>query len=311
MLLEIAIADAYGLGFEFMPQEFVDANNNLSQYHSHQKYKTVPGTYSDDAQMSIAITNLLLQTVKSNPGKNPTSYLTPVMFADAFYETFKQDPRDGYARGFQSVLEKVSSGAEMIEVIEAHGKTTSNGAAMRACPIGLFFDYPTQVLDVAAIQGSVTHEGTGILAAQIVALATLYMKHRVRINTVRPFHKQVYDYLNEQLKYHKLITESIDFNYDGSRVAGKVDLGLRTAIAAVHCAATTKSYSECLLKAVSFGGDTDSVAAIACGILSASNNIMDHQHDKRIPIQLIDGLEDGPFGIGYLINIDNQLKKYL
>jgi ADP-ribosyl-[dinitrogen reductase] hydrolase len=54
MLLEIAIADAYGVGFEYAEPEFVRQNNRLERYFPHQGFLTLYKRYSDDTQMTPA-----------------------------------------------------------------------------------------------------------------------------------------------------------------------------------------------------------------------------------------------------------------
>lgn len=61
MLVELAIGDAYGAGFEYAAADFVKTNNNLDKYYSHPFHKITPGNYTDDTQMSIGITELLLE----------------------------------------------------------------------------------------------------------------------------------------------------------------------------------------------------------------------------------------------------------
>lgn len=53
MLLELAIADAYGAGFESADEMIV--NNDLSRYVEHLRFRLMPSSYSNDTQMSIAI----------------------------------------------------------------------------------------------------------------------------------------------------------------------------------------------------------------------------------------------------------------
>jgi len=59
MLLEIAIGDAYGAGFEFSPIDKVNTYNNLTSYQQHGLGMPA-GTYTDDTQMSLAIAELLI-----------------------------------------------------------------------------------------------------------------------------------------------------------------------------------------------------------------------------------------------------------
>ena len=60
MLYEIAIADAYGAGFEFSPPDDARPNDGLC-YHRNAKHPSLrPGAYTDDTQMSIAVAECLL-----------------------------------------------------------------------------------------------------------------------------------------------------------------------------------------------------------------------------------------------------------
>ncbi|MBB1364714.1 ADP-ribosylglycohydrolase family protein [Shewanella sp. SR44-4] len=59
MLKEIAIADAYGAGFEFSSAKKVKMYNDLSTYCTHDLYG-FSAKYTDDTQMTIAIAELLL-----------------------------------------------------------------------------------------------------------------------------------------------------------------------------------------------------------------------------------------------------------
>jgi ADP-ribosylglycohydrolase len=65
MLLELAMpaagyayADAYGAGFEYADEMIV--NNDLSRYVQHPRFRLIPGSYTDDTQMSIAIAEVIV-----------------------------------------------------------------------------------------------------------------------------------------------------------------------------------------------------------------------------------------------------------
>ncbi|QBD80454.1 ADP-ribosylglycohydrolase family protein [Ktedonosporobacter rubrisoli] len=51
MLLELAIGDAYGAGFEYVDPEMIRRQNNLSHYVKHPRHAIRPGCYTDDTQM--------------------------------------------------------------------------------------------------------------------------------------------------------------------------------------------------------------------------------------------------------------------
>lgn len=43
MLIELAIGDAYGAGFEYSPKAFVAKHNTLAGYVQHPRHGIVPG----------------------------------------------------------------------------------------------------------------------------------------------------------------------------------------------------------------------------------------------------------------------------
>ena len=128
MLLELAIGDAYGAGFEYVDPEMIRQQNNLSRYVKYPGHNTQPGCYTDDTQMSLAIAEPI---VSGEPWE-------PAVLADKFVEVFQRDPRKGYAAGFYHFLEQVRNGKQFLRDINP--RSEKSGAAMRAAPIGI---YPT------------------------------------------------------------------------------------------------------------------------------------------------------------------------
>ncbi|MCU0518498.1 MAG: ADP-ribosylglycohydrolase family protein [Oscillatoria sp. Prado101] len=60
MLLELAVGDAYGAGFEYADAGMVMQYNNLSRYVQHPRHRLKPGSYTDDTQMSLAIAETIV-----------------------------------------------------------------------------------------------------------------------------------------------------------------------------------------------------------------------------------------------------------
>lgn len=60
MLLELAVGDAYGAGFEYADAQMVLQYNNLSRYVRHPRYRLKRGCYTDDTQMSLAIAETIV-----------------------------------------------------------------------------------------------------------------------------------------------------------------------------------------------------------------------------------------------------------
>jgi hypothetical protein len=60
MLIELAIGDAYGAGFEYASPHVVERYNDLSRYFQHPRHTLQPGAYTDDTQMSLAIAEAMV-----------------------------------------------------------------------------------------------------------------------------------------------------------------------------------------------------------------------------------------------------------
>ena len=145
MLLEIAIGDAYGAGFEYGDPKVVRTRNTATHYVQHPRHPGKPGRYTDDTQMSLAIAEAMLSELKWG-----REYL-----ADKFVEAFKRDERTGYARGFHDFLTSVSDGEEFLRLVD--GRSDKSGAAMRAAPIGLYPEI-REVIHRSTVQAKLTHD---------------------------------------------------------------------------------------------------------------------------------------------------------
>ncbi|MFI9011669.1 ADP-ribosylglycohydrolase family protein [Actinosynnema sp. NPDC053489] len=277
MLVELAIGDAYGAGFEYADPEFVTRHNTLAGYVRHPRHHGIrPGSYTDDAQMTLALAELRASGAE----------WTPESVAEAFVTAFHRDPREGYARGFQAFLETVHTGAEFLARIRPH--SDKSGAAMRASPAGLL---PTvaDVLHHTDVQAKVTHDTPdGVAAARAAALAVHYCHHG--LGPVAEVGRWVADRLGSGVWARPWRGE----------VGSKGVMSTRAALTAL---AGGGSLASVLRACVAFTGDVDTVATIALAAASRSAEIRDD-----LPRALVDGLENGPYGRDHLARVDERLR---
>jgi ADP-ribosylglycohydrolase len=274
MLLELAIGDAYGAGFEYASPDIVQCYNDLSRYVQHPRHQLKPGSYTDDTQMSLAIAQAI---VAQEPW-------TPEVLATRFVETFKRDPREGYASRFYQFLLKIRDGREFLEAI--NWTSDKSGAAMRAAPMGVF---PTveKVIEAATIQAAITHNTPdGINAARAAALMSHYFIYQ----------------LGPKRELGKFLTAYVSGEWSKpwqGEVKSKGWMSVRAAITAVM---RNDSLSELLQDCIAFTGDVDTVAAIALAAASCSEEIK-----QDLPEHLIAGLENGSYGRDYIVALDRKL----
>jgi len=274
MLLEIAVGDAYGAGFEYVSPAIIREHNDLSGYIQHPRHETRPGQYTDDTQMSIAIAEAIVS------GES----WTREMLADRFVTAFKRDPREGYAGRFQEFLGRVEDGAQFLaEILPDSDKS---GAAMRAGPVGVF---PTiaEVIARCELQAAITHNTPdGIHAAVAASLMTHYF---------------LYD-LGPKAQLGAFLEQHLPGEWS-EPWRGKVGhQGLMSVRAAVTSIIANASLCDLLRHCIAYSGDVDTVAAIALAAGSCSLEIT-----QDLPENLLLTLENEAYGRDYLCDLDHQL----
>ncbi len=274
MLIELAIGDAYGAGFEYAPEDFIRRHNRATHFVQHPRHSIRPGRYTDDTQMSLAIAEALVSGDR----------WTPAMLAGRFVAAFRRDPREGYARGFHAFLSETEDGEEFLAQIRPD--SDKSGAAMRAAPIGVL---PTigQVVDRAQVQARLTHDTPdGTNAAIAAALMSHYF---------------LYD-LGPKAELGAFLASRVPGAWAApwsGKVGPKGWMSVRAAITAVT---RNDSLEGLLIDCVGFTGDVDTVATIALAAASCSRD-----YAPDLPENLLAMLEDGPYGRPYLAELDARL----
>jgi ADP-ribosylglycohydrolase len=275
MMVELAIGDAYGGGFEYAPPAFIARHNTVEGYVQHPTHTGIaPGHYTDDTQMTLAVAELL-----ADGGE-----WTPLALADRFVDVFHRDPRDGYAGGFHAFLTSVTSGREFLARIRPD--SDKSGAAMRVAPVGLL---PTvdEVRHHAALQARVTHDTPGgVGSAEAAALAVHYCHHG----------------LGPLAEVSKWISAQLGTDWAKpwqGKVGSKGAMSVRAALTALT---TATSMRDLLEKCVAYTGDVDTVATIALAAAARSAEVTDD-----LPEVLYRGLENGQYGHDYLQALNQRL----
>jgi ADP-ribosyl-[dinitrogen reductase] hydrolase len=281
-LTKIAIADARGVCFEYAPRRIIRERNNWSvAYFPHHKYGTGAGRYSDDAQMTCAVAETLVECGPDASARD---------FAERFVRSFKREvtPREGYASAFFDFLKSVKDADDFLARIRPDSE--KSGGAMRAGPCGVLGSVE-QVKVVAARQAAITHNTPGgIAAAQAAALMCHYFYYRIGPRTGLPA------FLDAHVPGH-------DWAQPHKGDIGPVGIdAVRAALTAVMAADTLP---DLLIACVDFGGDVDTVAAIAMAAAAWSVEI-----DQALPQMLWDELESGEYGRDYLAGLDRRFAAF-
>jgi len=190
--------------------------------------------FTDDTVLTVAVADCLLH------GKE---------YAETFREYFQRYPYAGYGGGFRRWAGSPRRGPY---------NSIGNGSAMRVSPVGWAFESLDEVLAEAKRSAEVTHNHPeGIKGAQAVASAIFLARTGSSKEEIAAFITETFGYR---------LDESIDeirkyYRFDVT-CPGSVPQAIRAFL-------ESRGYEDAIRKAISIGGDSDTIACITGGIAEA------------------------------------------
>lgn len=204
--------------------------------------------YTDDSVMTLAVAKWLME----DPTRSEEQLIR------CMQKLGRTHIRAGYGGSFKQWL--LSSNPR------PYG-SWGNGSAMRVSPVGLFADSESEARNLASLTAAVTHNHPeGIKGAEAVAVAVFTNRHHASLPL--DFRKTMTKLRIEQL-----------FGYDLSRTLDEIrprytfDVSCQGSVPeAIIAYLESDSVEDCIRNAISIGGDSDTIAAIACSIFMAGEN---------------------------------------
>lgn len=213
--------------------------------------------FTDDTVMTVAVADALMSG-KRDPKK------TEACMIKSMKKFGKAYPGAGYGGRFSAWLQNPDP-----KPYDSFG----NGSAMRVSPVAWYFHSLEKVQQFAEISAKVTHDHPeGIKGASAVATA-IFMARNGRDK----------DYIKRyiELKYHYDFSKTLDeirpnYNFDET-CQGTVPVAFEVFFEA-------ESFEDTLKKAISMGGDSDTLAAIACSIAEGFYPIPKELKEKALAV---------------------------
>jgi len=213
--------------------------------------------FTDDTVLTVAIAD---------------SILSGAGYSDKLKEYYHLYPRAGYGGSFHLWAQSKST-----EPYNSWG----NGSAMRVSPVGYAYTDLERVLLEAKGSAAVTHNHPeGIRGAQATAAAVFLARSGEEKHSIRTYIEDTFGYdLRESIaeirKYY-----TFDVSCQGS------------VPQAITAFLESEDFEDALRKAVSIGGDSDTIACIAGGIAAAYYGGVPHDITERVFALLDDRLAD-------------------
>ena len=158
-----------------------------------------------------------------------------------------------------------------------------NGSAMRVSPVALYADSLEEVLELARITANVTHNHPeGVKGALAVAECVYICREAVDI---------------EAAKREIRETIPVKYGYDLNRTLDEIrpdyrfDVSCRGSVPeAIIAFLESNSLEDCVRNAISIGGDSDTIAAMACSIFAVKATSEDMELAKQFEHYLSEDL---------------------
>ncbi|MGI5873130.1 MAG: ADP-ribosylglycohydrolase family protein [Bacillota bacterium] len=198
---------------------------------------------TDDSVMTIAVAEGLLNTL----GKGPKYVRAAVI--EAMQKWGRRCPDAGYGARFTAWL-----GEEQPKPYNSWG----NGSAMRVSAAGWLYPTIQLTTDHARYSAEVSHNHPeGVRGAEVVAAAIFLLRQGKTKTELKNYIRGVYRY-------------DLNFTVEEIRPGYSFDISCQgTVPAAIVSFLDSDSFEDCIRNAVSLGGDSDTLAAIAGSIAEA------------------------------------------
>ena len=251
-----------------------------------------PLSYTDDAQMALALASYLSELRQEQP-------IDPQTLMQFFVRDYQ--PWRGYGRGARTLIEAFREGIEYEFLAQAlfPGGSLGNGGAMRVAPLGLRYRANRETIrSQARLSAWPTHRHpVGIEGAQLIAAAASIATEE------RPLDPSSLSGQLQPLCETEVFRKRIALLGDVLRSEDVEALGngieahesVPTALACF--ALFPDDYVSAVSLAIWQGGDTDTIAAMTGALVGARVG------SARLPAEPLSRLEDGPAFLARIRNL--------
>lgn len=314
-LLGLFAGDALGMPVEGWPLQEIREHfsHQGGQVRDMEEARLGAGTYTDDTEMALALGEALLEAPAGSADGKLDLDRVAACFAGAF------DPARGYGANAGRILAAVRAGApwrQAVSQAQLPGGSWANGAAMRVAPVALaFYPAPASAARAAEGQAEVTGHSHPVAraGARLQALAVLAALRRGSDGAGLDPHGFLGE-LRERCpglpQEHEEALEWIEAGLDArpSQAVRSLGVGGR---ASESVPAALWAFLSCpddpeeeIVRAVSLGGDADSIGAMTGALAGAYHGA------AALPARWLDALEDGPRGRSYAVDLADRLYRH-
>ncbi len=261
------------------------------------------GWYTDDTQMTLALARSLVERG-----------LVDAAHASGMYAEF-YEPWRGYGGAAHRVMRLLADGGDYRGTgrLQFPEGSFGNGGAMRIAPVGLAYRHAGDDELAKAVEDAIicTHvhpeaiDGALVQAKAVATAATANVADLDSDATVQSLRA----ICRTEVVAAKLdaLADSLRHDDDDVYVIGRVGNGIRASQAVAAALWAFLRYGEdpeeCVIRAVAFGGDTDTIGAMAGALVGALHG------QSWIPARWYDNIENGTRGRDEIVALARRLSQ--
>ncbi len=226
--------------------------------------------FTDDSVMSVAVAEAIMKA-----GKDADEETMKSAFTDSMREWGRRYPFAGYGGMFSRWL---------VLPNPKPYNSFGNGSAMRVSSVGWFYDSLVRTEEVAEWSAAVTHNHVeGIKGAKATAGIIYLARNGAGKEEIKKYVVEKYHY-------------NLDRTLDEIRPTYHMDETCqKTVPEAIIALMEEEDYEDVIRGAISLGGDTDTLGAIAGGMAEAMFGIPNHlieEFENRVPEDMLKVVND-------------------
>lgn len=272
-IIGLAIGDALGVPVEFKSRREI-AKNPVTCMREYGIHYQPAGTWSDDTSLTLALMDSIIN-------KNGINY-SDIM--DRFSNWLLNNDYTANGEVFDvgnSTSRAIMNYGRGVDPLECGGASeyeNGNGSLMRILPLACYLGNQANI--TMTYQMEMVHNISALTHRHPISLigCGIYINIAVKLLlSEASLYECVEQGVNEAFKYYddKIYSEVSHYLRlrDLSSFSKLPEIEIRssgyvvdTLEAAIWCILNTKSYKECVLKAVNLGNDTDTVGAVVGGL---------------------------------------------
>lgn len=251
------IGDIAGSKYEYL--EFKDSMNKIinverrKEILSNNELLTEECFISDDTILTVAIMDAIIN--KKEYGEMLRTY----------GKQFKYSNRENFFKYmFSPNFVKWANSTEI-------GTSIGNGSAMRVSPIGYLYNDLQTVQKEAAKSAKPSHNSEEAINGAEAIASTIYL---IRDNKTK---EEIKEYITDKYKY------SLDMDLDMLRQTYTFNGDAKTTVPqAISIFLQSNGFEDSIRKAISIGGDTDTIACMVGGISEAYYGVPKELREKAL-----------------------------